>query len=106
MHSAPSSESETETSTKICTPTPVKWEAHESGAEENDGFTIVTNKRKKRVPPIFIDECLNIPDLLPPTVNVWEEREKQHQAKMAPNVPITVQQTNSPLNPPLVDSLQ
>ncbi|GFT62443.1 hypothetical protein NPIL_554031 [Nephila pilipes] len=33
------------------------------GMEESDGFTVVTNK-KKRVSPIFIDECLNTPDLL------------------------------------------
>ncbi|GFS77783.1 hypothetical protein NPIL_425081 [Nephila pilipes] len=66
LKSAPPSESEKETNEKvILPPTPVQSEAHESGGrgEENDGFTIVTNK-KKRVPPIYIDECLNTPDLL------------------------------------------
>ncbi|GFT74912.1 PRE_C2HC domain-containing protein [Nephila pilipes] len=65
MNSAPLSESEKETSEKVTPPLlpfsrrPMKAE----GGGENNGFTVLTNK-KKRVSPIFIDECLDTPDLL------------------------------------------
>ncbi|GFT32533.1 nucleic-acid-binding protein from transposon X-element [Nephila pilipes] len=48
---------------------------------------------------------INAKHAKPPTVNVREERKKQ-QSRMAPNAPIIAQQTNNPLNPPLVDSMQ
>ncbi|GFS75293.1 hypothetical protein NPIL_641531 [Nephila pilipes] len=35
---------------------------HQRGSEDKEGFTVVS--RKQRVPPIFIDESLNTPELL------------------------------------------
>ncbi|GFS35855.1 chromatin complexes subunit BAP18 [Nephila pilipes] len=65
MHSASSSsEEESEIETKISTKpeTAQTEENNDSDTENNNGFTVVT--RKKRVPPIIIDESMNTPELL------------------------------------------
>ncbi|GFT33148.1 hypothetical protein NPIL_640121 [Nephila pilipes] len=65
MHSAPSSseeESEIETNTSTKPETAQTEENNDSDTENNNGFNVVT--RKKRVPPIIIDESMNIPELL------------------------------------------
>ncbi|GFS97618.1 hypothetical protein NPIL_446071 [Nephila pilipes] len=65
MHSASSSseeESEIETKTSTKPETAQTEENNDSDTENNNGFTVVT--RKKRVPPIIIDESMNTPELL------------------------------------------
>ncbi|GFT94969.1 hypothetical protein NPIL_569681 [Nephila pilipes] len=65
MHSTPSSseeESEIETNTSTKPETAQTEENNDSVTENNNGFTVVT--RKKRVPPIIIDESMNTPELL------------------------------------------
>ncbi|GFS70867.1 hypothetical protein NPIL_100381 [Nephila pilipes] len=68
MHSIPSSssgESENEINANDAPPLLASVQSddkHESGSEDNDGFTVVI--KKKRVPPIFIDESINTPELL------------------------------------------
>ncbi|GFS70475.1 hypothetical protein NPIL_692481 [Nephila pilipes] len=65
MHSAPSSseeEREIETNTSTKPETAQTEENNDSDIENNNGFTVVT--RKKRVPPIIIDESMNTPELL------------------------------------------
>ncbi|GFT77482.1 hypothetical protein NPIL_19641 [Nephila pilipes] len=65
MHPAPSSsggERENEIGVKEATPLPTFGNKHQSGLEDEEGFTVVS--RKQRIPPIFIDESLNTPDLL------------------------------------------
>ncbi|GFS68605.1 hypothetical protein NPIL_137981, partial [Nephila pilipes] len=65
MHSASSSseeESEIETKTSTKLETAQNEENNDSDTEKNNGFTVVT--RKKRVPPIIIDESMNTPELL------------------------------------------
>ncbi|GFU22971.1 hypothetical protein NPIL_269961 [Nephila pilipes] len=65
MHSAPSSseeESEIETNTSTKPKTAQTEENNDSDTENNNGITVVT--RKKRVPPIIIDESMNTPELL------------------------------------------
>ncbi|GFS92084.1 hypothetical protein NPIL_147571 [Nephila pilipes] len=64
-HSASSSseeESEIETKTSTKPETAQTEENNDSDTENNNGFTVVT--RKKRVPPIIIDESMNTPELL------------------------------------------
>ncbi|GFT26646.1 hypothetical protein NPIL_529491 [Nephila pilipes] len=65
MHSASSSseeESEIETKTSTKLETAQTEENNDSDTENNNGFPVVT--RKKRVPPIIIDESMNTPELL------------------------------------------
>ncbi|GFU02837.1 hypothetical protein NPIL_35611 [Nephila pilipes] len=65
MHSASSSteeESEIETNISTMPETAQTEENNDSDTENNNGFTVVT--RKKRAPPIVIDENMNTPELL------------------------------------------
>ncbi|GFU54437.1 splicing factor ESS-2 homolog [Nephila pilipes] len=55
-------ESEIETKTSTKPETAQTEENNDSDTENNNGFTVVT--RKKRVPPIIIDESMNTPKLL------------------------------------------